>query len=325
MVFRIHFTIQDLARTRVAEAPRPLFELDLAVRALQDRSQPVRLDAWRRRSRERLPVQARMAMSLIPSAGWSPSMFQARAGNAGELLDRVRSMAPGRIRANLALLAERRPIPSWARRLADDAAAYQQFVDGLAGLYATLVAPHEALLTDLFAADRSMRMRQLLDRGVEGLLTQVNPRWMRWNPPVLEIQMRNGVDYDLRLEGQGILLVPSTFGTRSFVDCDARPQPAVTYPAGQDRPLHGLTAFAPGTSAISAILGRTRAAVLTAVAEHPGCSTKQLAGIVGVASASASEHATVLREARLITTVRDRNMAIHSPTDLGIALLNRSC
>jgi hypothetical protein len=45
MVYRIHFTMQDLARTRVAEAPMPLVELSIAARALQDRSRPVQLDA----------------------------------------------------------------------------------------------------------------------------------------------------------------------------------------------------------------------------------------------------------------------------------------
>jgi DNA-binding MarR family transcriptional regulator len=71
-------------------------------------------------------------------------------------------------------------------------------------------------------------------------------------------------------------------------------------------------------------VGTTRAAVLTTVAEHPGCSTKELAALTGIAPASASEHATVLRRAGLINTVRHRNSAMHSPTALGIALLNRS-
>lgn len=61
------------------------------------------------------------------------------------------------------------------------------------------------------------------------------------------------------------------------------------------------------------------------IAEHPGCSTKELAGLAGIAPASASEHATVLREAGLVQTVRHRNLAVHSATVLGVALLNASC
>jgi DNA-binding MarR family transcriptional regulator len=64
--------------------------------------------------------------------------------------------------------------------------------------------------------------------------------------------------------------------------------------------------------------------VLTAIAEHPGCSTKELAAFAGLASSSASEHATVLREAGLITTTRHRNTALHSPSQLGLNLLNHT-
>jgi DNA-binding transcriptional ArsR family regulator len=58
------------------------------------------------------------------------------------------------------------------------------------------------------------------------------------------------------------------------------------------------------------------------IAEHPGCLTKELARLAGVAPASASEHATVLRKAGLIETVRGRRGVQHSLTGLGINLLN---
>ncbi|MFJ6378640.1 hypothetical protein ACIQI7_01345 [Kitasatospora sp. NPDC092039] len=54
MVFRIHFTAQDLARTRLAD-PMPFAELNAAVRALRRRSHAARLDAWRRGVLGRLP------------------------------------------------------------------------------------------------------------------------------------------------------------------------------------------------------------------------------------------------------------------------------
>jgi hypothetical protein len=42
----------------------------------------------------------------------------------------------------------------------------------------------------------------------------------------------------------------------------------------------------------------------------------------GIAPASASEHASTLRAAKLITTARHRNTVLRTPTPLGIALLN---
>lgn len=329
MVYRIHFTSQDLARTCVASAPMPLVELDRAARAFQDRTRPVRLDAWRRYGREPLPPEARMALSLIPPVGWSPSITcPTRAGGREELFEQVRAVPRRRIKTALAFLAEQRPLPSWAHHLADDPALYGRLVDGLADLYGILLGPYESKLADLFTADRTVRMRQFLDGGVERLLAEVNPQWMRWNPPVLEIRMPNGIDHDLHLQGQGMVLVPSMFGTRTTVDDDPE-QPSLTYPAAHERSPRGLAALTPrngasrSDSAISKLLGQTRAAVLTTIAEHPGCSTKELATLARIAPASASEHATVLRQAGLISTTRHHSSVIHAPTALGRALLNQ--
>lgn len=268
-----------------------------------------------------------MALSVIPPVGWSLAWFQAEPGSAEELLERLRALSPKHFNAQLAHFAERQSLPSWARNLGADKALREQFVDGLAGLYSVLVAPYEAPLTELFMGDRAVRMRQLVSGGVERLLAELAPQWLRWNPPVLEVRMVNRIEFDLKLDGRGILLVPSMFGTRAIVDDDAQPQPTLSYPAGHDQPLRRLTTFAPGASksmsAISALLGKTRAAVLTTIAEHPGCSTKELASFVGIAPASASEHATILRNAGLVTTSRYRNAAVHHVTELGAALLNQ--
>lgn len=325
MAFRIHFTAQDLARTHLSRTPMRLAEVDPAARALQDRSQPARLDGWRRRARARMPARARMALSLFPPVGWSFGGLPPVA-RVDEALDVMRAMPRCTIGKMLAFIAEERPLPSWARNLPDDPELFGRFIDGIADLYAVLLGPYERQTTDLFTADHAVRMRQLADGGVESLLAQASPRWIRWRPPVLEIRMVNGIDFDLYLEGQGLLLTPSMLSTRTIVgvQADSGEQPIVVYPIGHDRPLRRLTAFVPeDTSAISVLLGHTRATVLDTIADHPGCSTTELAALVGIAPATASEHATVLRRAGLINTVRHRNSALHSVADLGIALLNR--
>jgi DNA-binding MarR family transcriptional regulator len=73
---------------------------------------------------------------------------------------------------------------------------------------------------------------------------------------------------------------------------------------------------------VSILLGRTRTVVLTTIAENQGCSTKELAARAGITPASASEHATLLREAGLIRSPGHRNSVLHSLTPLGLALLN---
>jgi DNA-binding transcriptional ArsR family regulator len=329
MTYRIHFTTLDLARTRVTDSPMPGLELHFALRTLQSRSQPARLDAWRRRARARLTDDARMALSLVPPIGYAPTFLTPPQIDTPEaMLEAMRAMPRSAVATELASIAGRQAIPAWAHRLGDDPELYAKLSDGVHSLYTTLVEPHWAQFTDLFRADQAVRVRQLLAGGIERVLAEANPRWMRWKPPVLEISMPRGIERDLYLEGQGVVLAPSVFHPRTIVDDETRPQPLVSYPAGLEHPLRSLTVAAPPAregrraTAVAALLGTTRSAVLTAIAEQSGCSTKELAKLTGLAPASASEHATVLRGAGLITTTRHRNAALHTVTNLGLALLN---
>ncbi|MET8327338.1 winged helix-turn-helix domain-containing protein [Streptomyces sp. NPDC005181] len=327
MVYRIHFTVQDLARTRVAEGPMPLHELELAARAVQSRSQPARFGAWRHRARAQLSAQARMALALMPAVGYSPGFLSpTKVGAVEELLEQVRGTPRERVRANLLETAQHRPsLPAWTRRLADDASLFAELCTGLSHLHTCLLGPYWVQFTEHLAVDRTLRLQQLLTGGVEQLLTQANPQWMRWNPPVLEVRMVSGADRDLHLDGEGFLLIPSMFCTRAIVT-DGRPV-SVSYPAFPDQRPRELTTLASAheqarSPGVSTLLGRTRTTVLTTIAEHQGCSTKELAARAGIAPASASEHATILREAGLIRSLRHRNSVLHSLTPLGLTLLN---
>jgi DNA-binding transcriptional ArsR family regulator len=332
VVYRIHFTVEDLARTRVAQPP-PLMELSAAVRILQTRSHPIRFKAWRSAALAVLDPKARMVLDLIPPGGWAPTFLtSAGVGSPQELLEQARATPRSQIRKDLAHIAERQPLPPWAHHLADDSNLLRQLYNSLDHVYAVLLSPQWAHITSETAADHGIRMRQLLTGGVEALLTSLNPRRIRWNPPVLEVAILSGLDGDLHLEGRGLRLVPSLFGAEApAIDIDAEPQPVVRYPVSHDQPSGSAPRFAlpahpavpPGArSPLASLLGQTRATVLHAIAEHPGCSTKELAIFTGLAPPSASEHATILRTAGLIRTVRHRNTALHSPTTVGITLLN---
>jgi DNA-binding transcriptional ArsR family regulator len=71
------------------------------------------------------------------------------------------------------------------------------------------------------------------------------------------------------------------------------------------------------------LLGRTRAAVLGAVADGP--STSELARRLGISVASASQHAATLRQAGLIDTHRAGPSVLHTLTPLGADLLRAGC
>lgn len=332
MVYRIHFTVEDLARMQVAHPP-PLLELAAAVRALQSPGHPIRFGAWRRAALAALSPKARMVLDLIPPRGVAPTFLTAAgAGSPAEVLEQIRATPRSLIRRDMAHVAEGRPLPSWARHLADDRHLLQEVCDGLQHVYDVLLSPHWAHVTSAAVADHAMRLRQLLTGGAEALLTSLNPRRIAWKPPVLEVSLLSGIDGDLHLGGRGLQLVPSLFGVEApSIDIDAEPRPVLRYPIGCGHPLDtpfllsapAGPASSGARSPLAALLGRTRAAVLHAVAENPGCTTKELASLTGITPPSASEHATTLRAAGLIRTVRHRNTALHTPTSLGLTLLNR--
>jgi DNA-binding transcriptional ArsR family regulator len=88
-----------------------------------------------------------------------------------------------------------------------------------------------------------------------------------------------------------------------------------------ERPSLAALDDASATAAgLAAVLGRTRAKAIRAIAV--GCTTTEVAQVLGVATTTASEHATVLRNARLINTRRRRNVVLHTLTPLGMALLD---
>jgi hypothetical protein len=330
VVFRIHFTAEDLARTHIADSPRPLLEANLAVRLLQGRNQPERFGAWRHDVLARLPRRAGMILDLMPSSGYTPMFLNPnRPGDVGEQLDMVRGAPRSEIRLEMARFAQRHAIPAWARGLESDRRLLGCLADALDRVHGVAVAPHWADVSARFVADRSARAQEFLDGGIDRLLTCLHPARIRWVPPVLEVLTVSRLRGELRLDGRGLLLVPTVFGVNAPTIDLAGEQPCLTYPARQDGHAMPLTLAerAPGRfgvpASLVALLGRTRAAVLCAIVERPGCSTGELATAVRVSQSTASEHATVLRTAGLISTVRHRQKALHTPTAAGSALLAR--
>ena len=150
------------------------------------------------------------------------------------------------------------------------------------------------------------------------------PAPMRWRSPVLEAPYP--VDRDLWLDGRGLMLLPTFFCLRMPVTLvDPALPPVLAYPVEPD--LDWLDAepelAAPTTRTLAALVGPTRAASLWALSDAP-MSTGELARRMRVSPSSASEHATVLRNAGLVATHRDGNHVLHSLTRLGAALLERS-
>ncbi|WP_344485746.1 winged helix-turn-helix domain-containing protein [Nonomuraea monospora] len=220
-----------------------------------------------------------------------------------------------RLSDELARLALHRRLPGWVSSVAaGDAGMMIRVAAAMRAYHDAAIAPYHSLIGTAVAADRAQRARDLLEGGTEGLFDGMAPL-MRWRYPALDVTF--GHDCELHLLGRGLRLVPSYFCQRVPVTlADPGLPPVLIYPIGQkyrwERAVDGRS--------VEALLGRTRAAVLRNLSTS--ATTSELARTLEISPASASRHATVLRDAGLIVTARDGPAVLHTITPLGKALLD---
>jgi hypothetical protein len=328
---RFNFTPGDVARTRFSPAAAPVVETMLIMAELRGQAAGSRrrVDRWLREARAAFPVTARPLLDLLrPCRPW-PDFLDSFAPDLKEGLEEVRATPRAILRSQLSddwRQRAGRP-PTWVRNLAEgDRESVELVVRALHDLHQAVVEPRwdGALVT--FHAEVARRIPMLAVGGHEELFAALHPR-LRWRENGLD---RTGFDGEYDLHGLGMVLMPSPFWTGDplFSISDDGLRPNVLVYAAHPRGFHGcppapdgVTADPVGGDSLAALLGPTRAAVLRALAAPRG--TSELAGVVGISPASASEHAKVLRDVYLIETSRVGRVARHSLTPLGRTMLGQ--
>ncbi|WP_245718708.1 ArsR/SmtB family transcription factor [Micromonospora rhizosphaerae] len=318
----------------MAPAADPVWELVLSLHLLQGRSADPLMANWRRTVARGLHQDSasdrlRLLFALNPPRGYFPDFltpYQSLQGfEAG--LEALRGMPAETLHRDLTVLAGENELPSSASALArGEPEVLRHLTDSMVQYQTLAITPYWPRIQAAVEADRTRRARALLDGGVEGLLTSLRPA-MRWDAGVLEV-----LDYpdtrELHLDGRGLLLVPSFFCARTPVALlDPALPPVLVYPVDRlggllREPGRGAGPVPDGTNreALAALLGRTRAAVLEATDQ--GSTTGEVARRLQISAAAASQHTTVLRNAGLLVSQRDRNTVLHTLTPLGRAMLD---
>ncbi|MET7902655.1 helix-turn-helix domain-containing protein [Streptomyces sp. NPDC005355] len=325
-MLRVHFSELDLARLRMAIRPDVLWETVLSFHRLRENRAENVYGEWRSEARNRLNGEARLLASLIPSRGYFPDFLTPAEGVIGcdSAMDALRATPGERLHSEISRLPAARSLPGWIRELAQgEARPLDRLITTLRAYHRAAVAPYWAHIQARIEADRAARGRALLDGGADGLLASLPPT-MRWRSPVLEVDYP--VDRDLHLRGRGLLLLPSFF-CRGTPVTFRNPElaPVLVYPVeharrgAPPRPQQRPAAASGCPRSLGKLVGQTRSEVLLEVGG--GCTTSELARRVGVSLASASQHASVLREAGLVHTLRQGSAVLHTLTPLGAALL----
>ncbi|TCC02975.1 helix-turn-helix domain-containing protein [Kribbella soli] len=324
MTLRMVFDRDDLHRVRLADGPDPLWELVLSLHAAREPQVPAHLARWREQASIRVTAHdhARkwlgILFTLVPLEGNFPDFLTpAYSGDSidagSETIARTRRSL---LRPDLEAVFTGRTPPQWVRELA--AGDHRRLTDVAGAMhtgYDVLLEPVWHELTGTVGADRRTRTDALARGGVDALLGSI-PGVIGWDGQVLEIGY--GLrDHTVHLRGRGLTILPSYFCTeRPITLIDPELPPVLVYPAADGIQSGPRTASAQ----LVALLGRTRAECLAALATT--LTTSGLAARVGTSVGSASKHATVLREAGLITTVRHGGAVRHHVTELGAALLD---
>jgi DNA-binding transcriptional ArsR family regulator len=311
----IRFSPDDLALTRFGEAPAPLLEVSVGL--VQLRRRTVAPDRWAVRARRAFPATARPLLDLIPATLPAPTFVDPSVPDLDEGLELVRATPVSVLREQVpaSWRSTGRP-PLWLRALAEgEPEAMETVVGALRDFYLACIRPCWSRVVATFRADVADRLPVLATGGLAEVLGTLHET-LAWQDNALKRSWRTG---EYSLHGRGLQLLPSALWTGPPLFCDhprelggntliypARP-PATAYDDGRSRDLAGL-------------LGHTRAAVLHAL--RTPRSTGELAACVGTSAPSASEHATALRAAGLVHTVRRGRGVNHSLTPLGRSLLN---
>ena len=318
MGLRIHFSAEDIANTTVADEPDPLWEVLLSLHLIQTRDGAVVFDRWRQHARTSRHLPRLTA--LAPPRGYSPDFLTPDEGASGlePGLDAVLRTPKTRLTAELTKLSTKRRLADWGTDLAcGNPKSLDELAGSLRGYYQDAISPHWPAVRTAVATDRASRLHAMKTGGNQRLLATLHPK-IRWLAPILEIHGRH-VNGDLYLDGRGLRIIPSYFAWRApTVLEDKTLPPVLVYPIDRQLALTGGE-IRPDNTALVALLGATRAEVLIAA---DGCTTTDLGARVGISAASASYHATILRNAGLITSTRDGRQVSHAVTWLGQQLLH---
>jgi DNA-binding transcriptional ArsR family regulator len=323
-MLRVPFTAEDVARTRFAPSPAPMLELTAAVAMLQ-RHDPL-FALWRRRAARALPRSATPLLELVPANLAGPLFLDPVSQGFDDGLDIALSTPTPVVQAELRRVFGGRPrAGSWLRALSDrDTAAWQRLRGALESGYDILLGADWSRIRACYQAELELKGRQWACDGAGAVLTSIHPG-SHWDGSALNIPVESRLLIDLG--GRGVTLMPSVFWRgRPMFTWHPDGSLVIVYPAATPLPLaatgagSSAGANASSHSSVGALLGSTRAGVLAAAAS--ASTTTELARAAGVSLASASEHATILRNAGLITSRRQGRQVSHAITWLGQQLLH---
>jgi DNA-binding transcriptional ArsR family regulator len=317
-VTRIEFTPADLVGLRFAHSP--MVEVVTSGFAL---NQPTRFwmyAAWRARTRPLLTgagLQTFLAVVSGPTCYVPDFLTPVPATARPSLADELRVVAATPldwVAAEIHAAWAGHPAPPQILRFATDpAGGLAELVRQIRRYFDLAVAPAWPRLRAVVEGEITHRALTAAERGPRALLTDLHPK-LDWDGSALRLADAKSRHWGL--DGHPLALLPAGFaGPTVHTMTEAPTGRALWYPPrGYGRLWDSPQRVEPST-ALAALLGPTRAAVLTLLAVP--CSTGEVATALRLAPATASHHLTTLRDAGLVVGERVGRRLRYLRTGLG--------
>ncbi|RAG83878.1 hypothetical protein DN069_19940 [Streptacidiphilus pinicola] len=314
--------VEDLTRFRMSVSP-----LRNLVDALHDGPRAdggVARARWWASARRNIPARALPLVEMInahPRFVPLPLVPLGAGDRLDEELDALEATAAERIGVEVGLYLDRAGLaapPGDLLRLQDGGRReVQRLASALRALFAATMGDSWDTMRSLLRRDAAT-LRERADRLGLGAAAGSLYDGMRWLGAERALEVRlAGFPAGARFElgGRGLVLMPSLFGLdQALPVLDPLRQPTLCYPARAPQVVPRQAG-----DGLGALIGAGRARALRAIGG--GCTTGELATRLGVTAPTASQHATALRNADLIVSVREGQRVRHLLTDLGDALV----
>ncbi|MET7950899.1 DUF5937 family protein [Micromonospora sp. NPDC005324] len=223
------------------------------------------------------------------------------------------------VRASLDELPGPRSSPL-AALYADPPCHLARLAEAIRAYVDAVIAPYWPRMRTLLEREVLLGAQRMATDGVHGLLNQLDP-FVRLEADTLSVE-HIALAGTVRLDGRGLLLVPSVFiGRRVWSNFGSPEQPVLRFPARAVATLWERNATPQGRG-LARVLGRTRAVLLHELAVPT--STVELAVRCGLTPGTVSQHLGALRQAGLVSTHRVGRFVLYARTTAAEAMIAAS-
>jgi DNA-binding transcriptional ArsR family regulator len=211
--------------------------------------------------------------------------------------------------------------PAVAKLIAEGPAGSRRLADALADYWSIAIEQHWPSMRSILDDDVAHRAGELTRGGVNAMLADLHDQ-VSIQDEVLRIDKVHSAEEDL--SGAALKLVPSVFAWPNIIFAAGTiGSPSLTYPArGVGRLWESTTDASEDEDALAALLGRSRAAILTALVIPQ--STTQLSVKLSQSTPAVSQHLSVLRRSGLVTSWRSGRSVLYRQTALASSIVQAS-